>query len=332
MKPFIHQQLSWAIGVWHSSDYIMGAPDSTNPSPTATPASAPSKPLNPSHLSLHTAAAPFFPSSQGRTKSQRWLESPCSDGDATKVQQIRHPSYRDVVAGLDLSTPEDDGWLLRAAATPPPQPPRARVRSEIHKISGGAAPDDEGWREVRSRRSRWRHRHHGQQPETQQPDRRKLLAALEGSYFNCLGKGHFRQACREPTRCIRCKRPNQRSFECRRPDPRRLHQPKQTTKTPGSLPSQRVATGGNQTSSATAAGGTSQEQQQPRQQSHGRWRRGCRGGGRRWRPQDLISWTLVDPLPHLLRLRSSVGASLILERTEDTDQWEATNEYLGIMV
>lgn len=224
----------------------------------ATPAPAPTKPATPSSSRLSPHATPFFPSSFGRSKAQRWAESPRSDGDATGELKIHRPSYRDVVAGEPSPAP---GWTARqprTAATPPSQPPRIHVRSQIHRVSD-AAPDEEGWRTVRSRRVHRRHR----RPQIQhdfQTGRKSIPASLEGRCFNCLGKGHLRRTCREPTRCMRCKKPGHRSFECRRPDLRHTRPPPSSATVRAHKPRQRVETGEEPTSSSAVVGGSAPSQ------------------------------------------------------------------------
>lgn len=75
----------------------------------------------------------------------------------------------------------------RQPASLPPQPPHILPRSEIHRVSA-VAQEDEGWREVCSRRSRRR------QPHLllkYQPN----LEPFRGRCFNCLFMDHRRRFC-----------------------------------------------------------------------------------------------------------------------------------------
>lgn len=170
------------------------APTSHTPTP-----GEPASPATPSKLS--PLATPYFPASVGRTKIQRWLGSPISDQESPI-------SYKDALCGGNEvkrgTTPR-----ARAASPWPQQLPRIRLRSEIHRVKD-AAPDEEGWRVVRSRKSR-------RQEASRHRARAEILAAILGRCFNCLEKGHLKASCREPMRCLRCGRPGHRSFECRRP-------------------------------------------------------------------------------------------------------------------
>lgn len=254
----------------------MREPTPSRPSPAAAPAPAPtapqlssptSSPPPPSQLS--PLATPFFPSSVGRSKQQRWMDSPISPADAGELPGGRSPakaSYRDVVVRAGPQ-PSCDSRSRQSSLPPPQQPPRLRLRSEIHRVEDAAAEVD-GWRVVARRRSRRR-------GEAQQKRPQRIPAAMDGRCFNCLEKGHWKAACREPTRCLRCARPGHRSFECRRP---RNPQPqlRGTQEPPAPRPEKR----GSYSHVGEAAQDRAPEFQSRRSRRNRR-RHGCRGGGRR---------------------------------------------------
>lgn len=115
----------------------------TSPPPAATPAPAAPKsaPTSPSQLSPN--ATPFFPSSLGRSKTQRWAESPLSVGDESSDLEPFRPSYKDVLTRERSPAVEQSGRQPWTAAVSPTQPPRVRMRSEIHRVHD-AAPGRRG--------------------------------------------------------------------------------------------------------------------------------------------------------------------------------------------
>lgn len=72
-------------------------PRSTHPSAVAqAPMATPSSKRSPTSFQLFPAAEPFFPSSLGRSKSQRWLDSP-SGSKSDLAGDVVKPLYRGVV-------------------------------------------------------------------------------------------------------------------------------------------------------------------------------------------------------------------------------------------
>lgn len=97
--------------------------------PSTPPPSAATQPTNslyttpssPSKLSSH--ATPFFPSPVGRSKCQRWLDSPFSPHTAQSTEAMPKPSYRDIVVkGLASLSKGDPGKMARPPPSPPPHP------------------------------------------------------------------------------------------------------------------------------------------------------------------------------------------------------------------
>lgn len=235
--------------------------------------------------------------------------------------------------------PQEADRQPRSAATTPLQLPRVRVRSEIHRVPD-VAPGDGGWRMEKIRRSRRRQppSKHWQE-STHAQGRKPLLAAMEGRCFNYLARGHLWRSCREPTRCLRCKRPGHRSLECKQPDRRRQDLPRpRISRTTQSEPRLRVVASGSQSSSSAAASGPrvrEQEGGQPR--TRRRRRRGCRDGGHRKREvtysaseRSHRSPSPSSPSPE--RCCDADADLCYIDRLGDTDQWEAEYEYLGVLV
>lgn len=149
--------------------------------PATTPTHRP-KPLTTSS-SLSPHAQPFFPSLIGHSKIQRWKDSPLeSDGD--QAIETNRRSYRDADA-TGVFTVEGQGQTTQLQASPPPQPARIRLCSEIHRVSD-AAEDEESWRVVRSRRSR-RSRH---------PSSRVIAPSIVAGRNHVQGAKHTTTTCK----------------------------------------------------------------------------------------------------------------------------------------
>lgn len=189
------------------------------PTPSTQPASPPLAAISspaPSQLSSH--AEPFCPSSFSRSKLQRWIGSLLdSDSEEPAGRKSDRSSYRDIAAKGLAAQPYTSCQekATRHEISPPPLPRRIRLRSEIHRVLV-AAPNDDGWREVRSKRSRRRQQIQQLQRKYRR-DPKRHLDRMAGRYFNCLSRGHKKEHCREPTRCLRCMKPGHRSSECRQP-------------------------------------------------------------------------------------------------------------------
>lgn len=232
-----------------------GLPD---PAATSTPTS------QALHSKLSPYASPFLPSLAGRTKMQRWRDSPSPELDL-------RISYKDALKRGLPDSPRQLVEVRRTMVSPQPQaPPRIRLHSEIHRISD-AAPDADGWCVV-SRKNRRQRRASRQKP--------CIPVIFHGRCFNCLEKGHFKAMCREPTRCLRCGRLGHRSFECRRP-----LKPADTQTNPaifrkvaGLAQPSATAVGGKLTSTSAAEGGPQIR----------RCRRGRRGDGNKKKQSDQL--------------------------------------------
>lgn len=311
-------------------------PATTSPTPDPSPAA--------SKLSPH--ALPFTPSSLARSKQDRWHDSPLSTTTPRRHPRSKStakPSYRDVVVGAGSRQDSDPG--PQQLPSQPVQPPRIRLRSEIYKVSV-AAPDAEGWRTVVYRRRRG--------PGAVRPGRqRSMPTGLMGRCFNCLARGHRKVACREPTRCLRCGQTGHRSFECKQGRRR---------KKVDAYGRQRPARGSEQRRAVFVEAASLPQQpvgrqlpniQTPRPEaSHpagncrcNHRRRGRRGGRRICRrnfPSDSdeegnSTSTRPEPSsptsPHSpSRLWNDLSEVCFIERSPDTDQWEAQYEYLSVLL
>lgn len=291
----------------------------THPQPHATKSPTTSK------LSPH--ATPFFPTSTGRSRFQRWLDSPASTVGSSELLQKRAPgvvSYRDVVAGrvAAQATGEARDHGPKQQLAPPAQPPRIRLRSEVHRASD-AAVDTEGC-------ARWT-------VAVQHPRERRIPAGMADRCFNCLERGHHRAKCQEPTRCLRCGGPGHRSFECRcrRRTPEQPWHHGRPATSARRIQTPVAATGGQVTGEGPSV--------QPGTTRINRRKRGHRGGARRRRRareseghrQEEDSERRTDPTPSpppSPRRREPVAPvdACYIERTFDTEQWEAEYEYRAV--
>lgn len=305
-------------------------PTTPAPATTSKPASSPRKAtpapayakLNSSSLSPE--AEPFYPSTEGRNKFQRWKESP-STASPLKF------SYRDALCG---------GLAPRKVqpSPDPPQPAHIRLRSEIHRVKD-AAPEEEGWREVRSRRSR-RREVRGRQiyPDPRDQRSRHIPVEMIGRCFNCLEKGHRRAQCREPTRCLRCGRAGHRSFECARPCRDNAGSSRQSNpKTaPAAPPREKLRRAAGREGEDGGQGDPSAQHRSRRR------RRGRRGTGHRRRQRgqgddgnsgphrERQSSPSPSPAPRQNEMHHPKVC--YVDRSPDMEQWEAELEYLAVLV
>lgn len=153
----------------------------------------------------------------------RRAPAPKLSGELPPHWKAGRSSYRDVAA-RNTGGSSGEQRQPRQLASSPQQPTRIRLRSEIHRVSE-AAPDADGWRVVRSKRSRRRQTAPRRPLSTGQSSRGHSQAAersappsdFKGRCFNCLSEKHKVADCRLPTRCLRCKQFWHHARDCKRP-------------------------------------------------------------------------------------------------------------------
>lgn len=171
---------------------------------------------------------------------------------------------------------------------------------------------------------------------------RRIPAGMMGRCFNCLERGHLRAVCREPTRCLCCGKPGHRSFECKYSSRYRSTTGQERRRAAHEFAPRR---NGNQ------AAGTHEPSAQPPnesvasgQLSRRRRHRGRRGGRRNRRkhneeseddgnrpPEHPDPSTPSSPRSPTRRW-NDLSEICFIERTQDTEQWEANYAYLAALL
>ena len=167
---------------------------------------------------LNANAEPFVPGSSpavswfSRGERLCFSDSEASLGSAApspanvaEVGEIRERRRRPRRRRRHRRRAAQDASAHQAATASPP--PMARLRSvAVHPARLSAEPDDDGFREVHSRR-RWRRRPSPTLARPVPPD-------LVGLCFNCLRDDHIRANCRFPPRCRTCRQEGHRARFC----------------------------------------------------------------------------------------------------------------------
>lgn len=212
----------------------------------------------------------------------------------------------------------------RQPSSPTLQPPRIHLRSEVHRVSH-AAPDAEGWRVVRSKRSR------RCQAAPRLHHRKPIPLALLGRCFNCLDKGHRKQDCREPIKCWRCHTTRHRSFEC---SSSYVHGWPHS-RVPGIDPKPWQAAVGESTRGPIPVATQDPADTETRRPCNRRHRGGGCGARKRQEDDTLSERSQRSPCPSspiAERRPPDLLITCFIDRKFDTDQWEAEYEDRAVLL
>lgn len=178
--------------------------------------------------------------------------------------------------------------------------------------------------------------------------------------FNCLRRGHCKAVCREPTRCIRCGHPGNRSFECSRPR-RAVGPPSHSRPEPTTRPHQSAAPPSQSCSeptarvpapplemplgpsgwAKTASGDNHNNKLKRRRRKRRRGRRGAgqrrqeavrRDGDRSHLPSHRGHHSRTPPPPSPRQECEARHDACFLDRTNDVEPCEAVLGYLLVFV